>query len=180
MVGVEFNTMTPLNRSNPSFRLQRVAFGSDSYHQTCALRQEILRIPLSMRLQPQDVAGEESQIHLAALSVQQQAPSLWGPVIGCVVLKPIDSATIKLRQMAVAANAQRGGVGTALVLKSLRIAGRGGFEQMVLDARLTAAGFYERLGFEPIDGTYEVIGLPHVLMTQPLPADGTRLGVIRR
>ena len=172
----------PVARADRPPTICEVAYGSAQYDACCRLREQVLRVPQWMSLRPEDVAGEERQIHLAAVVGQT--------VVGCVVLKPLgemaEDATdatdaadaadaaprgraVKLRQMAVAATHQRRGVGSALVRHAIQAAAARGFATMTMDARTSAEAFYERLGFACEGERYEIIGLPHVRMTQTLP-----------
>ncbi len=56
----------------------------------------------------------------------------------------------QLRQLAVALDRQRMGIGTRLVEEVLAEASRRGLERLFLHARLAAVPFYERLGFRTV------------------------------
>lgn len=118
-----------------------------------------MRVPLGMRLRPEDVAGEKSQIHLAAY-----IDSADGPPIGCLLLKPLGDGTSQLRQMAVDAKHQRKGVGTQLVEAAIEWCRERGQSRIVLDARSEAESFYHRMGFRPEGPRRQIIGLDHVAM----------------
>lgn len=78
-----------------------------------------------------------------------------------------DGAAAQIRQVAVAFERQQAGVGTALMLETLRRADALGLAPVFLHARLSAVGFYERLGFEVVSDEpfpYGRTGLPHVRM----------------
>ena len=150
--------------------IQEIEHGSPLYDECCALRERVLRVPLWMHLRPEDIAGEEVQIHLAAVETHRDPnPGIkMGELVGCVVLKPLGTEEIKLRQMAVSDTAQRRGIGSELVRRAVEIARERGFAMMSMDARESARGFYERLGFAAVGDRYEIIGLPHVRMEQSL------------
>ena len=143
--------------------VREIAFGSAAYAQTCRLREEVLRTPLWMALRPEDTAGEDGQVHLAAFA----AESPHGPPVGCVVLKP-DGDGLKLRQMAVADSHRGRGVGRALVERALAVATARAARSIAMDARRSAEGFYSRLGFETVSEPYEIIGLEHVRMERAI------------
>ena len=127
-------------------------------------------------------AGDEDPrtFHLAARSAD-------GAVIGVVRFSPAPcpwreaTAPWQLRGMATDATVRGSGAGRALVDDGLtRIAARGG-DLVWCDARVTAAGFYERMGFAVVTEPFDKPGIgPHLGMVKDLvpltpPADGASL-----
>jgi predicted GNAT family N-acyltransferase len=137
-----------------------VPFGSSEYEATLALRDEVLRRPLGLTLTAEDRAGEEQQWHLVALSEAE--------LLGCLVLVPSSAAEVKMRQVAVALNHRREGVGKALVKFAEQLAQERGFIRMVLHARLEAVLFYERLGYSLEGAEFVEVTIPHRRMTKTL------------
>ena len=82
--------------------------GSDLYRQALILREEILRRPLGLTVSPEELADDETRQHFCALSL--------GGVVGCVSLKPLGEALVQVKQMAVAGERQRRGIGRRLLL----------------------------------------------------------------
>ena len=120
-------------------------------------------------------AGDEDPrtFHLAARSHD-------GTVVGVVRFSPAPcpwrdaGAPWQLRGMATDATVRGSGAGRALVDDGMvRIAARGG-DLVWCDARVTAAGFYERMGFTVVTEPFEKPGIgPHVGMFRDVtPADG--------
>ncbi len=140
-------------------------FGTPLYERTKALRDAVLRIPLGLRLSEKDLAGEESQIHIAAV-----APS--GEVLGTVLLKPLPENTVKLRQMAVSDKAHGTGLGRRLVLFAEQVAKEKGFTEMEMHARVSALGFYQKLGFAPEGETFIEVTVRTILMKKALAGKG--------
>ncbi len=138
-----------------------VPFGSALYEGTKTLRQAILRTPWGLRLSAKDLDGEESQIHIAAVDGS-------GNVRATVILKPLTQEIVKLRQMAVAEAAQGTGLGKRLVLFAEQEAIRRGFAQMELHARVTALGFYEKLGYISEGEPFIEATVPNIRMTKTL------------
>lgn len=130
--------------------IREVAYASREYLAACELREELLRCPLGLRLTEQDRAGEESHFHLVA--------ECEGKVVGCLVLEPLTQGELKMRQVAVAPDWQRRGLGSALVSRAELLGRERGARSMVLHARTPIVGFYERLG-------YAVEGEPFVEVT---------------
>jgi Histone acetyltransferase len=69
-----------------------------------------------------------------------------------------------MRQVAVDEKLRRRGIGTALVSESERIARDAGYSRVVLHARMAAAGFYEKLGYEREGEPFTEVGIAHVAM----------------
>jgi predicted GNAT family N-acyltransferase len=92
--------------------------------------------------------------------------------------RPEASSPWQLRGMATGPEARGTGAGRALLVDGLaRVAVRGG-DLVWCDARVTAAGFYERMGFTVVTEPFDKPGIgPHVGMLIDLsPAGGRRSG----
>jgi predicted GNAT family N-acyltransferase len=134
--------------------------GSDLYRQALALREAILRRPLGLSLTADELVDDETRQHFCAL--------LFGRVVGSVSLKPLGEALIQLKQMAVAQERQRSGVGRQLLAHAEVWASSSGFQLMVLNARIGAEGFYAAYGYLAEGEVFEEHTLPHVKMTKRL------------
>jgi len=79
--------------------------------------------------------------------------------------RPLAKAPWQLRGMATEPDVRGSGAGRALVEEGIaRLAARGA-DVLWCDARTTAAGFYERMGFTVVTGEYDKPGIgPHVGM----------------
>jgi len=73
-----------------------------------------------------------------------------------------------MRQVAVAAEWQRQGIGTALVEYAEAVARKVGYRRMILHARQEAVPFYERLGYARIGGRFEEVTILHWAMEKCL------------
>jgi GNAT superfamily N-acetyltransferase len=142
----------------------QVAHGSDEYRQTVALRDEVLRKPLGLRFAPKGLAAEEDSFHLACWDGDALA--------GCLVLKPLSRRRIRMRQLAVAPPRQGRGLGKALVNFAESFARRRGYQEMVVHARETAVGFYEKLGYMKEGRRFTEVTLPHFGMRKVLSRRG--------
>jgi predicted GNAT family N-acyltransferase len=87
--------------------------------------------------------------------------------------RPLARAPWQLRGMATDAAVRGSGAGRALVADGLsRVADRGG-DLVWCDARVAAAGFYERMGFTVVTGEFDKPGIgPHVGMVIEVPDPG--------
>ncbi len=141
--------------------LRWIAFDSPERAALVELRREVLRRPLGLDFTAEQLAAESDQLHLGA----------WDGVraVGALLLAPRGAAMAQMRQVAVAVDARRRGVGRLLVGESEARARREGWTRLVLHARRDAEAFYARLGYQAVGEPYVEIGLAHVTMTKELP-----------
>lgn len=140
--------------------LKQIDHGSPEYSQMVQLRTDILRKPLGLTLSPEELENEKDDILIAAFEEEK--------MLGCCMLIETEPNTVRLRQMAVLNNLQGKGVGRALMQFAENIARDRGYRFIMMHARKTATGFYEKLGYE-IKGTdFVEVTLPHVVMQKQL------------
>ena len=89
----------------PDIAVFEALLGSDLYRQALRLRQAVLRQPLGLTVTEEELADDAMRQHFCAVS--------YGIVIGTVSLRPLDEATLQLKQMAVAEDRRRERVGRA-------------------------------------------------------------------
>ena len=141
--------------------MHEITYGADEYGQECELRQEVLRKPLGRDLYAEDLGVEREQMHFGLFDDD-------GPLLACVVAEPFSQTEAKLRQMAVRPSRQGQGCGRLLLEGVERALAWRGFAQVHLHARLTASGFYERLGYARVGPDFFEVGLPHVQMVKSI------------
>jgi len=134
--------------------------GTKEYEDTLVLRYEVLRKPLGLSYDPRELAEEDDSFHIAT--------RLEGKVVACLVLKPLDERCIKMRQLAVRESSQGKGFGRELVNYAESFAKERGYSEIVLHARETALGFYEKLGYQIEGNPFTEVGLPHLAMRKKL------------
>ncbi len=134
-----------------------IVFGSDEYKQTCELRNEVLRLPLGMNLYSEDLALEKEQWHFGLFDNGTE-------LIACVIAVPQASGQAKLRQMAVKARHEGKGIGRRMLLSLEALLAERGVMQLSLHARISAAGFYEKLGYVRSGEPFVEVGIPHIRM----------------
>ncbi len=146
---------------DPRLHCRVIAYGSPEYAETLALRDEILRKPLGLCLTEEQRKAESRDHHLACYRGDRLA--------GCLVLTPVSDGAVKMRQVAVAADCQRQGIGTQLVAYAERIAADLGFRVMTAHAREVAVPFYARIGYTVSGPPFIEVGLPHFEIGKNLP-----------
>jgi len=140
--------------------LKIIDHGSREYQQMVQLRNDILRKPLKLTLTPEELAKEKDEILIGAFEEEK--------MLGCCMLIIVDPSTVRLRQMAVLNNLQGKGIGRALMQFAENIARDRGFKKMIMHARKSAAGFYEKLGYQVCSEEFLELTLPHYEMEKKL------------
>lgn len=140
-----------------------IPFQSDWYAQACVLRNQVLRLPLGLDLQSEDLSPESEYLHFG---IEQE-----GQLIACVLAVPLGSGRAKLRQMAVSGECQGQGIGRRLIESVEDCLVQQGFQVVELDARREAVGFYEKLGYVPQGDEFISVTIPHQRMTKVIAAD---------
>jgi ribosomal protein S18 acetylase RimI-like enzyme len=147
----------------PEPACQEVHHGSLEYQQALSLREAVLRQPLGLAWQPDELAAEATSRHLACFDGEKLA--------GTLVLVPVDARTVRMRQVAIAPKCQRQGFGAALVRFAEDAARRAGFDTVTAHAREVAVPFYQRLGYAVEGESFTEVGIPHFRISKRL---GTR------
>lgn len=139
---------------------REISCTSPLYLQTLALRERVLRIPISLVLSAEDIADEDQQRHFVMLDGED--------LVACVVIRPLQSGCVKLRQMAVSTQYQRQNVGRDLIIAVEEVLVGSGTNHIEMSARQSATGFYERLGYHASGEPYIEQGIPHIRMEKSL------------
>jgi ribosomal protein S18 acetylase RimI-like enzyme len=140
--------------------ISQVAYGSDAYHATLALRNEVMRKPLGIKFTSEELARDQTDFHIACYEDAH--------LVGCLVLSPLTGGDIQMRQVAVTPELQGEGIGRALVQFAEDFASQRGFSRMTLHARDTAIPFYERFGYERVGEPFEQVTIRHWEMEKQL------------
>jgi GNAT superfamily N-acetyltransferase len=140
--------------------LKIIDHGSPEYQQMVQLRNDILRKPLGLHFTPDELEKEKGEILIAAFEEEK--------MLGCCMLVRSDKDTVRLRQMAVLNNLQGKGVGRALMQFAENIARDLGYRKLTMHARVTATGFYEKLGYAVTGELFEEVTIPHYIMEKSL------------
>ncbi len=142
----------------PDIAVIEALLGSDLYRQSLRLREAVLREPLGLTVTEEELADDAMRQHFCAIS--------YGLVIGTVSLRPLDEATLQLKQMAVAEDRRREGIGARLLAHAEGWARGAGFLLVVLNAG--AEGFYARFGYQAHGEPFDENTIPHIGMTKRL------------
>ena len=140
--------------------LRMIDHGTKEYLQMVHLRHDILRKPLGLNFDDAELEKEKEDILIGAFEDDR--------LLGCCLLSPMDSSTIRLRQMAVPKNMQGKGIGRALMIFAENIARDQGYKRLCMHARRTAIGFYEKLGYAVCGDEFVEVTIPHFTMEKSL------------
>lgn len=145
----------------PSMSFRVIEFGSAEYKMECALRNEVLRLPLGLNLYDEDLAQEKDQLHFGLFDQHQQ-------LIACVVAAPYSPTEAKIRQMAVKAGHAGRGNGRRIIQSLEEYLADLGITRLFMHARMSAVGFYEKLGYLQVGDEFAEVGISHIRMEKQI------------
>jgi predicted GNAT family N-acyltransferase len=140
--------------------LKMIDHGSKEYQQMVNLRYNILRKPLGLGFDPKELEQEKNEVLIGAFEDDQ--------MLGCCMLVKQEDKMMRLRQMAVLNNLQGKGVGRALMTFAENISRDLGYKKIMMHARKTAVGFYEKLGYKVTSDEFDEVTIPHYTMEKDL------------
>lgn len=140
--------------------IKQIDYGSKEYDQMVQLRFEILRKPLKLSFKKEDLEKEKHDILIAAFEEDK--------MLGCCILKRVDKNCAQLRQMAVQNNLQGKGIGASMMNFAENVARDHGYKKVMMHARKTAIGFYEKLGYNVTGKEFTEVSIPHFVMEKKL------------
>jgi predicted GNAT family N-acyltransferase len=140
--------------------IRQIEYLSKEYLESVSLREKILRKPLGMHFSEEFIKKDSEDYHFALFFDDKLAAIL--------LMKPLSSYVVKMRQVAVESVYQNKNLGTDLVLFSEKFAIEKNFSRIVLHARATAVNFYLRLNYKIISDEFIEIGIPHFKMEKIL------------
>ena len=124
------------------------------------LRNEILRKPLGLNFDKKELERETEDILIAAFEEDK--------ILGCCLLTRVDNQCIRLRQMAVQNNLQGKGIGAAMMNFAEHVAKDAGYKKLIMHARKSAIGFYEKFGYKVSGDEFTELSIPHYIMEKKL------------
>jgi len=140
--------------------LRMIDHNSKEYKQMVDLRNEILRKPLGLSFDQKELDEEKDDVLMGAFEDDR--------LLGCCLLTKVDNSKVRLRQMAVPNSMQGKGIGRALMIFAENIARDLGYKVLLMHARKTAAGFYQKLGYTISGNEFEEVTIPHYVMEKNL------------
>lgn len=141
-------------------QIRQIEYNSEDYKNELKLRDEVLRKPLGMNLNNDNLTADKIDVHFGAF--------VKSTLIGVLILTKISPDDVKMRQVAVAEKWRAKTIGSQLVFFAEQYARNKGYKTMQLNARKTAVAFYEKLGYEKISEEFLEINIPHYKMRKSL------------
>ena len=140
--------------------LKIIDHGTKEYQQMVKLRDDILRRPLGLTFDPQELEDEKKNLLIGAFEDDN--------MLGCCMLVEENSESVKLRQMAVLNALQGKGIGRALMQFAENLARDHGYKVLTMHARKNAVGFYEKMGYRVKGEEFQEVSIPHFEMEKEL------------
>ena len=138
-----------------------ILYGTEEYAQTLALRNRVMRIPLGRSIYDEDFRCEAESDILGAFS--------GGDLLGVCVMS-CKEGIYKIEYLCVQTEKQKTGIGRRLLGRMEERAKSRGAGEMLLDARVSAQGFYEACGYSPYGEEFlmTIAPVPHIKMKKEL------------
>ncbi|MDQ6844713.1 MAG: GNAT family N-acetyltransferase [Bacteroidota bacterium] len=140
--------------------IKQIDHGTKEYKQMIDLRNELLRKPLNLTFETDELDKEENDILIGAFEEEK--------MLGCCLLTKVEKDCVRLRQMAVQNNLQGKGIGAAMLNFAENVARDMGYKMITMHARSTAVGFYKKAGYKVIGEQFLELSIPHHIMEKRL------------
>ncbi len=138
---------------------REIVFGSAEYRLECALRNELLREPLGLSLTVEELTREANQLHFGLFEPD-------GTLVACAIAVELSPTDARIRQMAVSPIHQRQGAGKRVMNELEAKLRQRGFTNLVVHARASVVGFYEKLGYSVIGDEFMEVTVAHFRMVK--------------
>jgi predicted GNAT family N-acyltransferase len=139
-----------------------IDFGTPEFDEAIRLRYDILRKPLNLEFNVEDIEKEYNEYHLGCYN------SISNELVGVLTLKPLNNEIIKMRQVAVSKVQQSSGIGSFLVKASELFCKSKGYLKIELNARYEAVKFYLKNGYTAQGDIFQEVGIDHQFMFKNL------------
>lgn len=140
--------------------IKQIDHGTKEYKQMIDLRYELLRKPLNLSFEADELDKEKNDILIGTFEEEK--------LLGCCLLTGIDKDCVRLRQMAVQNNLQGKGIGASMMNFAEHVARHAGYKKLIMHARKTAVGFYEKLDYKVSGDEFIELSIPHYIMEKKL------------
>lgn len=145
-------------RKMDNIQLKYIKINTPDYYEAFNLRNEVLRKPLGKDLSNEELPYEMLSFYLGAYTSEK--------LIG-VLCWYKENANGIIKHLAVLNEYQNRGIGKALLLRAEQDMNSEHLKDCILKARLSAQGFYEKLGYLSA-GPVRNDSVPHIMMVKSL------------
>jgi predicted GNAT family N-acyltransferase len=132
-----------------------IEHNSQEYHEALILRYIILRKPLDLNYNLQDIDDEKNQVHIVGKYEQR---------IICSASIICFKGYCKIRQVAVLPEMQKKGIGKQLIQFCEKYIHSNGHCRVELHSRLSVYDFYQKNGYKKYGEVFHEVNLPHIKM----------------
>ena len=136
--------------------LCEVPYNSKRYQQMLIFRNMHMRVPIGLSLFEEDLSGEVNDHHIGVYRKDE--------LIGVCIITPVSGTTARMRQVVIAPEYRNRGIGRTMMLFAEERTAALGLSRLILDSRLSALRFYEKLGYRRVGLQFMEVGLPHYMM----------------
>lgn len=144
-----------------SLTVKWVEFGTRAYYQTLAIRNQVLRKPLNLQFNRDNLLADKEDLHLGVFNQTE--------CVACLIITRIDDTKIaKMRQVAVSEYYQGQGIGKIMVIEAEKRLRTQNYIEIQLHARENAIPFYLNLNYTLVGDWFTEVGIPHKKMIKPL------------
>ena len=140
--------------------LKQIDHGTEEYLQMVNLRDSVLRRPLGLTFNHDELLKEKNDIFIVCTEDQN--------VLGCCILTTVTNKKIRLRQMAVPDKLHGKGIGASIMQFAENIARDRGYKIITMHSRDSAIGFYEKFGYHVLGEGFLEVNIPHHAMEKAL------------
>ena len=140
--------------------LKQIDHGTEEYLQMVNLRDSVLRRPLGLTFNHDELLKEKNDIFIVCTEDQN--------VLGCCILTTVTNKKIRLRQMAVPDKLHGKGIGASIMQFAENIARDRGYKIITMHSRDSAIGFYEKFGYHVLGEGFVEVNIPHHVMEKAL------------
>ena len=140
--------------------LKQIDHGTEEYLQMVNLRDSVLRRPLGLTFNHDELLKEKNDIFIVCTEDEN--------VLGCCILTTVTNKKIRLRQMAVPDKLHGKGIGASIMQFAENIARDRGYKIITMHSRDSAIGFYEKFGYHVQGEGFVEVNIPHHVMEKAL------------
>ncbi len=139
----------------------QIQYASPEYDAALRLRYKILREPLQLDYEVNQIEAEWDSFHFGIYDGDSK-------LVGCLTLESKSEEVIKMRQVVIDESAQKAGLGTALVLATEQWCADHQYKKIVLHARDLAVPFYQKLNYKIEGEPFTEVSIIHFKMYKDL------------
>jgi predicted GNAT family N-acyltransferase len=145
-------------------RLKLIEYGSEEYYQAAILRYHLFYRQHNISLESIFNPQEKQDLHLAIITNSGNRVMAYGR------LGQNSTDEFQIYQMVVVPECQGKKLGTRILQALTEIAISRGAGHLILNARITKVGFYQKFGFESVGKIFPSLmtGVPHIKMQKGL------------